>query len=476
MYVWWPALRSLRMPAVERAATLAVMGLLLGGCSLAPAYQAPVVAMPATYEHAETAAIHSALPQAWWRAFQDPVLDQLQQQLSAANPSLSLAVAHYDAARAAAGEVASARAPQVGFSTGPVRQRQSDDKPLRSATQPAIYDSNTATFSLSFDLDLWGRLRNAAAAGKARAEASGDDLAAARLSLSQQLAGLYLQLRGAEAQQAILHDSIEDYRQALALTEDRLRGEIASQLDVSRAQHQLAGAQADLDALDGRHELLRHAIAELVGAPATGFVIADAGLPALPSVPTDLPSSLLQRRPDIAAAERRVFAANAGIGVARAAWFPQLSLSGLLGGQTSGGSALLDAGNRYWALGPLAALPVFDGGRRKAAKAEAYAEFDAASAQYRATVLAAIRQVEDQLTLLRQLDTQRGHEQEAVQAARRAEQIAHDRYTGGAVSYLDVVSAQTDARQAQLGLQDIQSRQLQASAALMAALGGGWSR
>jgi len=221
---------------------------------------------------------------------------------------------------------------------------------------------------------------------------------------------------------------------------------------------------------------LRHAIAELVGAPASGFVLADGDLPALPKVPADLPSNLLQQRPDIAAAERRVFAANAGIGVARAAWFPQLSLTGLLGGQTSGSASVLDVGNRYWALGPLAALPVFDGGRRKAAKAQAYAEFDAASAQYRATVLAAIRQVEDQLTLLRQLAAQRGHEDDAVQAARRAEQIARDRYAGGAVSYLDVVSAQTDARQAQLGLQDIQSRQLQASAALMAVLGGGWAK
>lgn len=464
------------MPAAERVAALALATLLLGGCSLAPAYQVPSVAMPAAYEQVEAAVATAPMAPAWWQAFDDPVLDQLQQQLGQANPTLGLAVAHYDAARAAAGEVASARAPQIGFSTGPVRQRQSDDKPLRSATQPAIYDSNSATFSLSFDLDLWGRLRNAAAAGRARADASGDDLAAARLSLSQQLAGLYLQLRGAEAQQLILRESIEDYQQALVLTEDRFRGEIASELDVSRARHQLASAQADLDALDARHDLLRHAIAELVGRPASGFTVATAGLPALPTVPADLPSNLLQRRPDIAAAERRVFAANAGIGVARAAWFPQLSLTGLLGGQTSGGSALLDAGNRYWALGPLAALPVFDGGRRKAAKAGAEAEFDAASAQYRATVLAAIRQVEDQLTLLRQLDAQRGHEQEAVQAARRAEQIAHDRYTGGAVSYLDVVSAQTDACQAQLGLQDIQSRQLQASAALMVALGGGWSR
>ena len=462
------------MHAVEHRLALALGALLLGGCSLAPTYQVPAVAMPAGYEGSAAPAAATPLPTAWWQAFQDPQLDRLQQQLAEASPTLALAVAHYDAARAAAGEVASARAPQVGFSAGPMRQRQSDDKPLRSATQPAIYDSNSATFSLSFDLDLWGRLRNAAAAAGARADASGDDLAAARLSLSQQLAGLYLQLRGAEAQQVILRDSIDDYRQALALTEDRFRGEIASELDVARARHQLASAQADLDALDARHALLRHAIAELVGAPASGFVLADGNLPALPQVPADLPSNLLQQRPDIAAAERRVFAANAGIGVARAAWFPQLSLTGLLGGQTSGSASVLDVGNRYWALGPLAALPVFDGGRRKAAKAQAYAEFDAASAQYRATVLAAIRQVEDQLTLLRQLEAQRGHEDDAVQAARRAEQIARDRYAGGAVSYLDVVSAQTDARQAQLGLQDIQSRQLQASAALMAALGGGW--
>lgn len=462
------------MRAVEARAAAAALVLLLGGCSLAPTYSVPAVAMPAGYEQATTVAA-APLTQDWWRVFQDPVLDQLQQQLHDANPSIALAVAHYDAARAAAGEAASARAPQVGFSTGPVRQRQSDDKPLRSATQPAIYDSNTASFSLSFDLDLWGRLRNTALAGRARAEASADDLAAARLSLSQQLAGLYLQLRGTQAQQAILRDSIADYRQALALTEDRYRGEIASELDVARARHQLASAQADLDALDARHDLLRHALAELVGAPATGFVVADiAQGPALPAVPADLPSTLLQHRPDIAAAERRVFAANAGIGVARAAWFPQLSLTGLLGGQTSGSSALLDAGNRIWALGPLAALPVFDGGRRKAAKAEAYAEFDAASAQYRATVLAAIRQVEDQLSQLQRLAAQRGHEEDAVAAARRTEQIAHDRYAGGAVSYLDVVSAQNDARQAQLGLQDILSRQLQASAALMAALGGGW--
>ncbi|AWH29501.1 efflux transporter outer membrane subunit [Stenotrophomonas sp. YAU14A_MKIMI4_1] len=463
------------MRAVETGVA-ASLALLLAGCSLAPTYQVPAVQVPVAYEQPTGGSPQPTLAQDWWRAFNDPVLDQLQVQLRQANPNLALAVAHYDAARAAAGETASARAPQVGFSTGPMRERQSDDKPLRSATQPAVYDSNAATFSLSFDLDLWGRLRNAAAAGHARAQASADDLAAARLSLSQQLTATYLQLRNTEAQQAILRDSIDDYQQALRLTQDRFQGEIASELDVARARHQLASAQADLDALQVHQAMLRHALAALVGAPASGFSVGVmAQAPTLPQVPTDLPSALLQQRPDIAAAERRVFAANAGIGVARAAWFPQLSLTGLFGGQTSGSSALLDAGNRYWALGPLAALPVFDGGRRKAAKAEAYAEFDVASAQYRATVLAAIREVEDQLVQLHGLADQRGHEEEAVQAARRTEQIARDRYAGGAVSYLDVVTAQTDARQAQLGLRDIQSRQLQASAALMAALGGGWS-
>ncbi|WDS37754.1 efflux transporter outer membrane subunit [Pseudoxanthomonas sp.] len=453
---------------------LATLALALGGCSLAPVYKVPPQALPAHYASAGPAAANPSPDSRWWQRYQDPQLDQLQQQLLQANPTLAAAVAHYDAARAAAGEIASARFPQLDASGSPVRQRQSDRRPLRGTTQPDEYDSNTLTLSLSFDLDLWGRLRNLAAAGHARARASGDDLAAATLSLQQQLTALYLQLRGLQAQGQILEASLDDYRQALALTEHRYQGDIAPELDVVRARHQLASAQAERDDNLAQCELALHALAELVGQPASGFTLAAGSKPTLPQVPLELPSALLQRRPDIAAAERRVFAANAGIGVARAAWFPQLGLSALLGGQTAGSGNLLAAGNRYWALGPVATLPIFDGGKRKALKQGAQAEFDAAAAQYRGVVLHAIRQVEDQLTELRQLALQQVDLQDAVTAATAAEQIARNRYDAGAASYLDVVTAQTDARVAQLALQQVLTRQLQASSALMAALGGGW--
>lgn len=462
------------MPRTKALLALAVAGTVTG-CSLAPVYKTPQAPLPAQYEQARASAPASRLAPDWWRAFNDPTLDALQQQLEQASPDLASAVARYDAARAAAGLLSAARGPSLGASASSLDQRQSDDKPLRSTTQPAYYGGKTLTFDLAFDLDLWGRLRNAAAAGQARAQASGDDLAAARLDLQRQLTALYLQLRGMDAREAILRASLDDYRQALDLTTNRFEGQIASELDVARARHQLASASADLDETHAQRALLRHAIATLVGAPASGFVLpASTATLALPQVPADLPSALLQRRPDIAAAERRVFAANAGIGVARAAWFPNLSLTALVGGMTSGDADLLSQGNRYFALGPLASLPLLDQGKRKAARLQAQAEFDAASAQYRGTVLKAIGQVEDNLTLVRELATEASHEQDAVDAATRAEQIAQDRYTGGAVSYLDVVSAQTDARQAQLGLQAITTRRLQASAALMAALGGGW--
>ena len=233
-----------------------------------------------------------------------------------------------------------------------MRQRQSDNRPLRGSTQPSVYNSNTAGFALGLDLDLWGRIRNQAAAGDAQAQASGDDLAAARLSLQKQLASLYVQLNGLDAQSRILSHSLEDYAQALQLTRDRYQGQIASELDLTRAQSQLASAEAELDEVRAQRNLTEHAIGELVGEPASQFHLSpSAQLLSLPSIPRQLPSTLLQRRPDIAAAERRVYAANAGIGIARAAWYPDFSLTGMLGGQTQGVGNLSAAGNRYWALG-----------------------------------------------------------------------------------------------------------------------------
>ncbi|WP_404939531.1 efflux transporter outer membrane subunit [Pseudomonas sp. JDS08PS003] len=460
----------------------ALLLLALHGCSLAPHYQVPPIDLPAQYREQSSdgpwhpAATPQMIAEQWWLLYQDPRLNDLQQRLLQANPDLAAALAHYDAAQAYASQLHAGLFPQISASAQPLRQRQSDSRPLRGSTQPSIYNSNTAGFALGLDLDLWGRIRNQAAAGDAQAQASGDDLAAARLSLQKQLASLYVQLNGLDAQRRILSRSLEDYGQALQLTRDRYQGQIASQLDLTRAQSQLASAEAELDEVRAQRTLTEHAIGELVGAPASQFSLAPSTqLLSLPGIPQQLPSTLLQRRPDIAAAERRVYAANAGIGIARAAWYPDFSLTGMLGGQTQGVGNLLAAGNRYWALGPLVNLPIFDGGRLSANERQAHAEFEEAAAHYRGQVLRAVREVEDNLGQLRDLRQEALDQQAAVNAALHTQTLAMNSYQAGAVSYLDVVTAQNAALQAQRGLQAVQTRELQASVGLVVALGGGES-
>jgi multidrug efflux system outer membrane protein len=460
----------------------ALLLLALHGCSLAPHYQVPPIDLPAQFREQSVdgpwhpAATPQVIAEQWWLLYQDPSLNDLQQRLLQANPDLAAALAHYDAAQAYASQLHAGLFPQISASAQPLRHRQSDSRPLRGSTQPSIYNSNTAGFSLGFDLDLWGRIRNQAAASDAQAQASGDDLAAARLSLQKQLASLYVQLNGLDAQRRILSRSLEDYGQALQLTRDRYQGQVASQLDLTRAQSQLASAEAELDEVRAQRNLTEHAIGELVGEPASQFSLTPSTqLLSLPGIPQQLPSTLLQRRPDIAAAERRVYAANAGIGIARAAWYPDFSLTGMLGGQTQGVGNLLAAGNRYWALGPLMNLPIFDGGRLSANERQAHAEFEEAAAHYRGQVLRAVREVEDNLGQLRDLRQEALDQQAAVNAALHTQTLAMNSYQAGAVSYLDVVTAQTAALQAQRGLQAVQTRELQASVGLVVALGGGES-
>jgi len=295
------------------------------------------------------------------------------------------------------------------------------------------------------------------------------------LSLQKQLTGLYVQLDGLDAQSRILSKSLDDYRQALDLTKARYQGQIASEMDLTRAQNQLAQAEAQLDDVRGQRNLTEHAIGELVGVPASQFQLAARNETLnLPQPPQALPSTLLQRRPDIAAAERRVFAANAQIGVAKAAWYPDFSLTGLFGGQNQGAGNLLAAGNHFWALGPLVSLPIFDGGRLDAQERQAKAEFEEASAHYRSQVLRAVREVEDNLAQLRDLQQENLDEQAAANAAQHTQTLATNSYEAGAVSYLDVVTAQTAALQAERQVQALRTRQLQASVGLLTALGGGW--
>lgn len=321
----------------------ALLLLALQGCSMAPTYKVPTLDLPAGYrEQTSDGPWHSAQPSdqlapEWWKLYNDSRLDDLQQQLLKANPDLAAALAHFDASQAYASQLHAGLFPQITASAQPLRQRQSDTRPLRGSTQPSVYNSNTAGFSLSYDLDLWGKIRNQIAAGDAQAQASGDDLAVARLSLQHQLATLYVQLNGLDAQARILNSSLEDFSQALQLTRSRYEGQIASELDLTRAQNQLAEAKAQLDEVQGQRNLTEHAMGELVGVAASNFTLPPSPqLIALPGIPSQLPSHLLQRRPDIAAAERRVFAANANIGVAKAAWYPDFSLTGLIGGQTQG--------------------------------------------------------------------------------------------------------------------------------------------
>jgi NodT family efflux transporter outer membrane factor (OMF) lipoprotein len=471
------------MIRVDRLVAGVAAALLLGGCSLAPTYHAPTLPpMPATFKEAGTAwRVASPADQTprgdWWSVYSDGTLGQLESKLDADNPSLAAALARYDTARAYESQLQSGLFPHVGVMANPIRARQSDDRPLRGSNEPNEYDSDTVGASASYDLDLWGRIRNEVGQGRALSDAAKADLANAKLSLEAQLADDYVRLRGYDIQAGILDDTLKAYQRALTLTENRHAGGIASGLDVSRAQAQLHDAQAQVTDVQAQRALVEHAIASLVGVPASSFSLApEREQLDVPVTPVGVPSTLLERRPDIAAAERRVYAANAGIGVARAAFFPDLSLSGSYGFQNTGLGNLLAIGNRFWALGPLATLDLFDGGLRRAKVREAHAEFAEASADYRQTVLGAFREVEDDLVLLRDLGVEADQEDQAVQAAQKTQSIANNRYREGIVNYLEVVTAQTAALSAKRSEETIRTRRLQASVDLIRALGGGWNR
>lgn len=452
---------------------------LLSACSLAPEYKVPQTPTVSHYKESGVWTVgtpQDAMPRTkWWELYGDSRLDSLEAQIETANPTLAEALARYDAALGYFQQAQSGLLPLLTAGGYAHTDKQSVNRPLRSAGQPNYYGDNLMSATASWDLDLWGRIRNEVAAGKAEAQASYADLQSIRLSLQAQLADDYMAVRGLDAQAQLLSGTIDVYARALQLTNYRHDKGIASGLDVGQAQTQYSDAQAQLEDVRASRALLEHAIASLAGTPAPNFTIPVAVTQfKVPNVPTGLPSTLLQRRPDVAAAERTVAATNAGIGVARAAFYPDISLSAIAGFENTGAGALFTAPNSFWALGPSLAVTLFDNGLLQGQLAVAKAANASAVAAYRATVLQAFQDVEDNLALLNHLADEASAQATAVTAATHTEDLALALYRNGALNFLDVVVAQTTALQAQQTALSIQTRRLEASIGLIQSLGGGW--
>ena len=458
---------------------LAVLSLALGGCSLAPDYRPPATEVPPAFKEAgigwAAAEPGETQPRGhWWAVFADPVLDRLEGQAEAASPTLAAAVARLDAARAQVGDASADLYPGVSASAQVSRQRASAYRPL-SSSGAQTYDEAIVGGSLGYEIDLWGRVRNGVRAARAEAQGSAADLLGVRLSLQADVADAYFRLRGLDAQALLLQQTVAAFARARDLTGTRHDGGIASGLDVSRSQTLLSDARAQLSDIANRRAATEHEIAALLGAVASSFALPPVGpLPEPARIPAAVPAVLLQRRPDVAAAERRIAAANARIGVARAAFFPQLTL-GASGGFQAAQGLLFSTPATFWAIGPLvAAQALFDGGRRRAQVRLSRAQYDQTAATYRTTVLGAFRETEDALAATRLLATQATDQREAAIAAERTRELALTRYRDGASDYLDVVTAQTAALDAERATIVLQTLRFRAGVALVRALGGGY--
>ncbi|TFW26225.1 efflux transporter outer membrane subunit [Massilia arenosa] len=460
-----------RLTPLAQAALLATAAL-TSACSLTPTYHTPTTPQPAAFKEAGDwvpAAPADALERGpWWRLFNDPTLDSLMAQVDVSNQNVAAAVASYEQARALVQEARAAFFPAVSLNGSANRSGGGGS------------NSNGSSYRLSlggtWEPDVWGRLRASSNAASASAQASAADLASARLSAQGELAANYFSLRAADAQRALLGTTIEGYQRVLQITQNRFNAGIAAKSDVLQAQTQLANAQSDALTLDRQRAQLEHAIAVLVGKAPADFALAPdpAWRGSVPAVPVGVPSTLLQRRPDIASAERRVAAANEQIGIARAGYYPNIGLTASYGTGGTAVSDLFKASTAVWSLGLSAAQLIFDAGETRARVAGARAAQEEAAARYRQTVLTAFADVEDQLSAARILAQQEELQRQASAAADQVEQQMLNRYKAGQVSYTEVVQAQATALAARRALVQSQSSRQSTAVALIQSLGGGW--
>jgi outer membrane protein, multidrug efflux system len=471
------------------AAGLAV----LAGCAVGPDYHRPPALasppMPAAFSGTtaptnlpgwKTAQPSANLPRgAGWQIFDSAELNGLECQATTNNQNLVAMAAQLDRARALVKVARADFFPQLSTQPTALRQGTSANAPFAGKPAGTAYTYNTfwAPLDLNWELDLFGRVRRETESAQARFRATADDLESAKLSLQAEVASDYFMLRELEAEHALVTDTITTYRRSLELTQNRRTGGIASDLDVSQAETQLRVAEAQLPALDLQRETLLHALAALCGQPATGFELAPENFStnAIPNLPVSLPSELLERRPDIAAAERQMCAANADVGVAKAAFYPRVFLAGLAGFQSVSASTLFDWPSRAWALGPSINLPLFTGGRNRAQLAAARAAYDEQVANYRETVLTAFQEVEDQLSAQRLLAAQFDAQSAAVAAAQHNTDISNNRYEAGLDTYLNVATAQSVTLSNQRTAVQLAGQRLVAEVTLIKALGGGWT-
>lgn len=464
-----------------RALTMAVaaaLATLLSACVVGPDYKRPAAEIPASYKEAAPGwKVAEPADQQdrgnWWRIYEDPQLNALEDQLNTANQSIAQFAAAYRQARALVGEARAAYFPTVGASAGATRSGNGSSSSGKSTT--AISNSFNVQLDASWEPDLWGSVTRSVNSQKASQQSAAADLANARLSAQATLAQTYFSLRSLDATQKLLDDTVAAYQRSLQLTQNQYAAGVAARSDVIQAQTQLQSAQAA--AIDNGIQRAQdeHAIAVLVGQPASTFSIPTMPLTATPpAVPAQMPSALLERRPDIASAERKAAAANEQIGVAIAAFFPSLTLSATGGFESSVFSQLLTAPSRFWTLGPQLAATLFDAGLRQAKTDAARAAYDGDVATYRQTVLSAFQDVEDNLASQRILEREIVVQRQAVDSAQHALAIVTNEYKAGTVGYINVLTAQTTAFTAEQKLQSIAGQRMVSSVGLVKALGGGW--
>lgn len=464
--------------------------LLLAGCAVGPNYKRPAPfgssPMPEAFDGAtvtndqwKLAQPSASLPRgAWWEVFGDPELNRLEAQATTNNQQLAAALANFQQARALVNISRAGYFPQISANPAFNRQRTSANQASRGTVtgSSVTFDTFSVTFDATWELDLWGRVRRAVEGSRARMAAVADDLESLKLTIQAEVAIDFFILESQDAQYRLFEETVVTYKRSLELTQNRHRSGIATELDVSQAETQLHAAEAQIPAIDLQRTNVRHALATLCGQPATSFALSEtANSLSVPAFPAELPSELLEHRPDIAAAERRMAAANADVGVAHAAFYPTVTLNGLAGFQSISASTLFNWESRLWSVGPTLSLPLFTGGRNRAQLAAARAAYDATVADYRQTVLSAFQEVEDQLAAQRLLAQQYAAEDAALKSARRTLEISLSRYKGGVITYLEVAVAQGIALNHEQTVVQLNATRLASSVALIKALGAGWT-